>query len=152
MERQRSNTSTIINLGGSTQNHISSARFDRNRTISSNSNTPQSSTNTSPETVQRNSTFSHAKQHYYRHNPDYKHMFANKRHTVASNFNLMLLDAFRPLCAPSTLMSSFDSTDDSLSSVKKEVPAIILHSGSSTEETEYEDDNDSTIIFDESDE
>lgn len=71
----------------------------------------------------------------------------------------MLLDAFRPLCAPSTIrpiqtsrLSSSSSSLDELAEKDRtpEIPKIILHSGSSTEASET--DGDFTRMDNESDE
>jgi hypothetical protein len=101
---------------------------------------------------QRNASFSNPKHSYYKHHPDYNHFVANRRHTPSSQFDLMLLDVFRPLCAPSTiqplnhsqLSSTSSESADELSA--KNVPTIVLHSGSDT------DSDESITINDESDE
>jgi hypothetical protein len=158
MERKRANTTaTLSRSSTNAQNHVSSASFDQN---SSNSNTPPSSSTTSPEIVQRNASFSHSPQSYYRHYPDYKHFFVHRRHAPSTRFDLMLLDAFRPLCAPSTIRptpplhevssSSGDSGDEAKKKKSSKIPTIVLHSGSGTESTET--DGDSLRMDDESDE
>lgn len=106
------------------------------------------------ERVQRNASFSNPRHSYYKHYPDYKHFVVNRRHTPSSQFDLMLLDAFRPLCAPSTirplnhthLSSTSSESADELS--VKNIPIIVLQSDTD----EDTDSGESITINDESDE
>lgn len=166
MDRERANTTeTVIQLG-STQDpkNSSSSSIDR-ASSNTTSNTASSSITTYSGVAQQlKSSLSHLKDHrkYYRYYPDYN--VVNRRYLPSSNFNLMLLDAFRPFYAPSTIwpieqvatvktaesveLSSSSSSSDEFPENKK-IPTVVLHSGSNTEASDTDDDS---IRINESDE